>query len=645
MKKIITLMLTLACALFVGVSCSSDPATEPTNPYDVVITVVQPAEFDAAGAEGVELVYSLSKVVAGESLVIGEPSANWLSVDYTDEEKILLTVDAYNAAGLAPRTATFTIGYKGAQDVVVKVSQKSQEPAFAVAWSNQTPASAIATITILDTTKEGMIWGAFTFGQSALEPSDDFMPWSTRADAATKTPAEYAVEQLALLTNPDQSVGYGFPGLYTAFYSMPNYGKPYFISELNETVYCSTVGQRGWDMIIEEKAYLAVIGIDKKDSNIETGVDNSTSATAIHIFEIENSPAPAVNLSVSEVEVNAAEGCQPVTITVENPCDGELSAYVDYSAESWVTPSVVDNKLQINYAANPYAVSRSATVTVTYSYTCEVMQYGMLMPMDMSSTATVKITQEANQNAENVTFNIEVVETHFDHIVVNVTPSNLETTYVLGNVQQLGFDDAYKGDWSDYAVSQASNDPYTGVQTGLKLEIEDYDKSDDDNPESWKYWVYAYAVVDGNVAGDVSKTLVQVNNDAPSIVCPEGFSLNDGTFNLDVYGKGGEYSIKLEVENAPADGYTLKLYDSSNWSRADEIVVEDDTLNHAILVFGNDQKVSVKDGYLKFTVNDFPADWEEEYDPFASFSLYLTDKDNTKVIANYTVRVRLHPAK
>lgn len=661
MKKIFTLMLTFACAMFVGVSCTTDgpadnggttPPAEPT--YDVVITVGELAEPFAANGGTATLSVTLSKDVIGAN-VVAETSATWLSASVNEDNKLVLEAAPFTAV-TNPRSASVVVSYVDSNNnnlaapVTVAASQVSPAPSFSVTWSAKTPVGATATITTLDTTAENMVWGAFTFGQSALEPSDDEggMPLSTRAGVATKTPEEYAMEQIASIVAPESEGGWQMSGLYSGFYWLPQYGYPYFLSELNETVYCSLVSADFWSVSVEEKGYLCVVGVNKNNTNLENDVDDSTQATPIHIFEIEALPAPTVSVSVSEAEVNATEGYQLVTITVENPYDGVLSAYVDYSAESWVTPTIVDNKLHINYAANPYAVSRSAEVTVSYSYMCDVLQYGMMMPMDFNATATVKLTQKKNETVAPVTFEFEVVETHFDHILVNVTPSDLNATYVLGNIQKMGFDESYKGNWLDLAASQASNEPLTGAQTNYRLDVERYGNEDDSDPESWKYWVYAFAVdAEKEVAaGEASKTLVAVKNDRPAIECPEGFTMNGTTFYLDVYGKGGEFNVKLNVTNAPKDGYGFKLYDSTIYKRVDEIIVEDDTINHASVVFGNEKKVSVKDGYLSFTVNDFPTDWSGEgFDPFSSFSLYLTNADNTGVITTYTVMVRLHPAE
>ena len=272
--------------------------------------------------------------------------------------------------------------------------------------------------------------------------------------------------------------------------------------------------------------------------------------------------------------------------------------------------------------------------------------YGMDMPMDFNATATVKVVQKKNDAVAPVTFEFEVVENHYDHVIVNVTPSDLNATYVLGVEQQMGFDEAYKGNWVDYAASQVYGEQFTGVVTNQRLDINRYG-DDDEDPATWKYWVYAFTVdaEKSAVSGEVSKLLVNVKNDRPAIVCPEGFTQDGTTFTLDVYGKGGEYKVKLEAENVKEGEYGFKLYDSNTWQRVDEAVVEDSAINHAVAVLGNDQKVSVKDGYLAFTVNDYPADWSADFNPFVTFNLYLTDGENTKVHNNYSVKIRLYPAE
>ena len=632
MKKIFTLMLTFACAMFVGVSCTTDgpadnggttPPAEPT--YDVVITVGELAEPFAANGGTATLSVTLSKDVIGAN-VVAETSATWLSASVNEDNELVLEAAPFTAV-TNPRSASVVVSYVDSNNnnlaapVTVAASQVSPAPSFSVAWSAKTPVGATATITTLDTTAENMVWGAFTFGQSALEPSDDFMPLSTRADAATKTPEDYAMEQIASIVAPESEGGWQMPGLYSGFYWLPQYGFPYFLSELNETVYCSLVTSRGWSSIVEEKGYLCVVGVNKNNTNLENGVDDSTQATPIHIFEIEALPAPTVSVSVSEAEVNATEGCQLVTITVENPYDGNLSAYVDYSAESWVTPTIVDNKLHINYAVNPYAVSRSAEVTVSYSYMCDVLQYGTMMPMDFNATATVKLTQKKNETVAPVTFEFEVVETHFDHILVNVTPSDLNATYVLGNIQKMGFDESYKGNWLDLAASQASNEPLTGAQTNYRLDVERYGNEDDSDPESWKYWVYAFAVdaEKGVAAGEPSYVETPIKNDTPQVVLEHSALVEKeaNEYELVVTGKGGEYTIDFDFVNPAADG-KLRFNDYP-------YVTENTYTEYGVL--GNEGKVTIDNENKKitFTVNDYPEDWSNTFDPYVKLG-FLYDQ-------------------
>ena len=173
MKKIFTLMLAFACAMFVGVSCTPNNGGGEEQ-YAVKITVDTPEVFPAEGGEA-ELNYTLSQEYAGEMVTLNtEATASWLAVNLADDGsyKVLLSCLPNNAAGTTPRETSFTLSYKDAQDFVVTVKQNPYAPSFEVAWSNQSPIGATATISVLDADKQGMLWGAFTFGASALEVND-----------------------------------------------------------------------------------------------------------------------------------------------------------------------------------------------------------------------------------------------------------------------------------------------------------------------------------------------------------------------------------------------------------------------------------------------------------------------------------------
>lgn len=634
MKKIFTLMLALACAMFVGVSCTPDNGGD--SQYAVKITVDQPATFPAEGGEA-ELNYSLSKEYAGEMVALNtEATASWLAVALADDGsyKVLLSCLPNNAAGTTPRETSFTLSYKDAKDVTVTVKQNPVAPSFEVAWSNATPIGATATISVIDTDKQDMLWGAFTFGASMLEQNDGPMP----LNATTKTPEEYAAEQLALAADP---MGYG--GLYMYFYQMAQYGQA-ACSEIGNSMNCSLMSMWGG---MEKKMYLAVVGINK-NFNEQTYEDNSTQSTPIHIFEVEALPQPEVSVSATENLVEATAGTLSLDVTIKNPYgeDGVVTAG-GWNLPEWLTVAYEDGKVNVTYAENPYAKARTAEFDVTYTYKVMVSMYGETYPQEVPVNATVKVEQKANPNVTPVTFTITVKETHFNKIVVDVVPSDANAYYVLGTDSKSTVNNyAQWGDaWDAVCKYALGGTPLQGTQTNYEFSINTRYASDESD---WTYYVYAFQT-DAEctvVAGEPSYVETTVTNDAPSVACPEGFTEGSSSeFILDVYGTGGEYNVQLNVNNAPAEGYALKLYDSSSYSRKDAIVVKTTTLNHASTVFGNEQKVSLENGCLKFTVNDYPTDWDKTFDPYAEFTLHLTDAENTQSYKNYTVRVRLHPAE
>ncbi len=637
MKKIFTLMLALACAMFVGVSCTPDNGGDDSQ-YAVKITVDQPATFPAEGGEA-ELNYSLSKEYAGEMVALNtEATASWLAVALADDGsyKVLLSCLPNNAAGTTPRETSFTLSYKDAEDVTVTVKQNPVTPSFEVAWSNQTPLGASATISNINADKPNMLWGAFTFGASMLEQNDGPMP----LNATTKTPEEFAAEQLAQMVGP-----MGAPGLYTLFAYQHGYG--YWLSEMMQTpqLDCSLLSMWGG---VEKKMYLAVVGFDKNNANLETGEDDSQQATPIHIFEVGALAQPEVVVSATENVVEATAGTLTLDVTVNNPY-GENSTVEagGYSVPEWLTVAYADGKVTATYAANPYAKSRTAEFDVVYTYNCLVTMYGETMEMPVTAVANVKVEQKANPDVTPVTFTINVKETHFDRIVVDITPSDLNAYYVVGAETKDQVDGYYAnyGGWSKICEYALGEEAHQGALTNHVISI---NTKYANGPDQWTYYVYAFQT-DANstvVAGEANYVETPITNDAPAIACPEGFTEGSSSeFILDVYGKGGEYNVQLNVVNAPADGYALKLYDSSTWSRTDAIVVQTTTLNHASTVFGNEQRVSIENGCLKFTVNDYPTDWDKTFDPYAEFTLYLTDAENTTAHKNYSVRVRLHPAE
>lgn len=621
MKKIFTLMLAMVCAMFVGVSCSSNSGLEgggTGTTYDVVINVEQPAEFDAAGAEGVELVYSLSKSYAGEFVTIGEPSAFWLTVELTDDEKILLSALPYNAAGVAPRQATFTLSYKNAADVTVTVSQKSQAPTFAVAWSNQTPLGATGTISVIDPDKQDMVWGAFSFGQSSLMQGGGVGPLS--ADAELMDPVEYADQQLTMLADPMMGMG----GLWLGFYQMAQYGPGYLLSENGiNTMDCSLYGWMG----VEEKMYIAIIGINK-NVDLDNYIDNSTRATAVHVFEVANLAQPKVVVEALN-KVAYTEGTLALDVTIDNPYgEAGVISVEGSNLPQWLTATYENGKVNIAYTQNDLAKARVGEFTVVYTYNCPVTQYGETMEMSVPATTTVKVEQAANPNVEPVTFTITVKETHFDRIIVDVVPSDSKAYYILGAQTKNEVDYYAKyGGWDAICEYDLGNDTHQG---SLKDHVISINTKWAEDEGDWTYFVYAFQT-DANasmVAGAPTYVSTPVVNDSPQLQLNHSelvYNAEENQYTLTVYGKGGDYSIPFEVLNA-VEGYKVRLNDYPYTDH--KLYADSDVLDaNTELVIDNDAKT------INFKVKDYPADWSNGWNPYQDIGLLYSQ---VKADGSYT---------
>jgi len=576
MKKIFTLMLAFACALFVGVSCTNEgtddggtttpPTTEPT--YDVVLTVGELAEPFAANGGTATLSVTLSKDVIGAN-VVAETSATWLSASVNEDNQLVLEAAPFTAV-TNPRTAEVTVSYVNennenlAAPVTATVSQASPAATFTVEWSDQSPIGATATITAADAE---MVFGAFTFGESALEVSDDPMPLSTRADAAKKSPVDYAKEQLALYADP---MGYG--GLGLAFAQMAN---PYmggtallYPHMTGNVMNCSLYNWRG----VEKKMYLVVVGLNW-GLNMDTYEDTTTQKGLVHVFEVENLPQPAVNITKESVTASYAEDCVVIDCNVENPTwDGVLTAESD---SEWLDAAASSTgKLHLFCKENAYAKSRSANVTVTYTYKCMVSMYGETMEMPITATATVKVEQEANPNVKPLTFTIKVKESHYDRIIADIVPSDANAYYCVGAESQSNYNNYtqwYANAW-DALCNYALGTPCQGTLTDYVFEINTQYAS---YPEDWTYYVFAFATdAEGTVvAGNPTYAEVKVTNDQPAVTFDLDYEVapglkvtyNEETDNYELYtpAEGGTFTVKYAFANAP-EGAVLRINNTSS---------------------------------------------------------------------------------
>ena len=141
MKKIFTLMLMLAFALFAGVSCTNDqtgdePTPDPTAP---VVTVTGVPELNLAPEAGsFTLNYAIENATLTGVLNISTEAA-WLTKGEDTGAAVTFNYAANSdAPGSAAREAVIVFAYEGAESVPVTVKQDSQAASFTLSVNEAT---------------------------------------------------------------------------------------------------------------------------------------------------------------------------------------------------------------------------------------------------------------------------------------------------------------------------------------------------------------------------------------------------------------------------------------------------------------------------------------------------------------------------
>ena len=339
-------------------------------------------------------------------------------------------------------------------------------------------------------------------------------------------------------------------------------------------------------------AYIIIAGAVKTENGYEF-------TTPVHTFQVPLVPKPVLTITPLENSVSCEAGVITLDYSVENAVEGKSVTLSNDAA--WTTTTIEDGKISIAYTANEFAKSRTASLSFSYP------------EVDAATVAT--LTQEANPSAETVTFTLEVTETHFDHVIVNVTPSSATTKFALGGVSKYDFDGyAYSGSDSnlqnDLTSSYKKPAILTGAQTGYKLKVSPSDYY------GWDYYIYAYAVSnDESVAtSDVHKVLVTVKNDKPAI-----------TFETSPYtvsAEGGSYSIKYTITN-PVNGGVVKFNGSQS--------------NYYGVLVNNSWSIDNEKSEITFQVNPYDASQNSHYATI--YIAYYADETSTTSLATASIKI------
>lgn len=488
MKALIINALTMVALLCVSVACA--PSNDPDENTSKTTTLTLEA-CDALPARGGQhtISYTLTNPVEGAEWSFSEPTAEWLHDVRLDAESSRITFAYDRNSSEEPREASFTVAYSTLDPISVVVTQNAHADEFTVTLTNATTNSVDVTCVAADPTMR------FVLGKLSAATLSEFPDKEAWAEYYISDRSEYWYETST------------FVGMF------PSEG-------LDDTITFYSHNLPG---------YIVVFGL-----SYEGNWENVQIATDIYLYEPELLPTPTVVITPTEQHVSHLAGEVTFDYSIESPLEGE--SLVAEASASWLNATVTENSVVVAYEANPTTKSRSAEVVCSY---------------EGVEPITLLIEQEGDADATPITFDLAIVESHYDHILVNVTPSDASVKYAIGAVSKSDFAKYYNN--TDEILTQDLLSTYykpaiiSGAQSNYAVEVEASDITD------WEWYIYAYAVNDSEdvAISDVTKLLVEVVDDTPI--------LNFDPERIEVAGEGGKYTVKYTLTNGRPEG-TVKFF-------------------------------------------------------------------------------------
>lgn len=367
-------------------------------------------------------------------------------------------------------------------------------------------------------------------------------------------------------------------------------------------------------------------------------------STGVTTVQVPFLPYPVLTLGQLAVNLSSAEGSTTVDCTLENPVKGNEVRCE--SSASWVHPSYENGVLTIAYDANPYAISRKATVSVEYGKeeTLEVSGKPEVIWVPLVYEKNIDIVQDANPDAPVYTFELEHVASYFNKVVVNITPSD---NALADNVDYVAKVHTKGADWATVAANNMrypENHTYlNGSLTGHAIKVSSSQLYIDNGDE---YCVYVYAVDKAHtvpISEVTTLTVTHTTEGTPKLgftakEVTEGSGAHYKVFNDSGWvveiSKGGLIEIPFVIDN-PIDGSDVYFNDGG---MLQEKKLSD--YDNKFGVVGEGGLVSTKDGKLVFTANDYPSDWDKEWPPYISIGIKYTNESNDFCVTQQ-IKVRL----
>ena len=468
MKKLLYTLVVATLALFVGVACTNDGGVTSFELGQVEV------ELGHQTGEA-SIPFTLSGKEAATGVVFGKPSAGWIHDLKADMENSKITFkydgNCFHTASTETREASFTVKYGELEEVKVTVRQAAlQQSPFTLTWSNVTPTSAKFTCTPDDPTEYYLIQ---LVEKTTIESVATSGTWEEKVYTWAKYMVDASYEECVNGVFPTQDILDRLPDINT-FYNNS-----------------------------ETEAYVYIIGCN---------MDFLPVVSSIGLYVPEFPTAPTLELANSAVEIGseAVNGTNKLTVTGA----GSFGSVVVRSTEAWLTASYDAATSNITYAAsaNAYNRTRAARVDVSYE-SAEGEEFAKV---------SFTVSQAANAAAEKYNFDLKIVETHWDRIVVSVNPSNSSVKYVVGADQLMVYNGNYEGDDNVLVrkvLSSDSKSVFSGAQTHISLPI----VTNFYGLENWICYVFAVNEAENEVMSDVSKVSVEkVANDKPEVAWCDG---------------------------------------------------------------------------------------------------------------------------
>ena len=551
MKKIFTLMLMLAFALFAGVSCTNDqtgdePTPDPTAP---VVTVTGVPELNLAPEAGsFTLNYAIENATLTGVLNISTEAA-WLTKGEDTGAAVTFNYAANSdAPGSAAREAVIVFAYEGAESVSVTVKQDSQAASFTLSVNE-------ATLTC----------GSVDYAISAVDAEMLYLVASSQDlgqyGVMGETPVELMNNYVKLLV--DNFMFFSEDGTWAPDYWFTFKGNMADVE----------VWKQAFRYSSEDSVQIYAVGVNITATDSDSSGYYATAvelATAVHSWEAPFLPYPTLTVPEEQLvnNVSAAAGELVLDCVLANPIP---ETNVEFQTEAtWVHPTWADNKLTIAYDANDIAVARRARIAVQYGY--------------YTNPFEVTITQEKNAEATAITLKLTVKGTQFNGILVDVEPSDPEVYYALNHTtpeKDWETEAELPIDWMQKAEDLVS---YTGNASFHKGNLTNYlVKTNVQNYEynGLEYYVYAVAVdatseektdyfgklytewTVHKILSEVvvsEKTTIDVSK-RPAVTWDlekSGLALNSNDYYAREVVEGSTLVLYFNVEN-PVEGASLKL--------------------------------------------------------------------------------------